>query len=476
MGVNYAEGGRAFTDPDRSFSDMDPGLVASLVTATADFALLIDADGRVVDVAMRHDVCPPEVYQAWIGKPFIDIVTSECKLKAKRLLSDGGNRADIRREINHAIPGAGDLPVSYTMLTLTKDGSRVALGRDLRSVSDLQQRLISAQLSYDHEFERVRSIEAQYRILFETGAETRLVIDPATRLVTEANAVARASCGAKDVVGTSAEELFARDSLTELDRLIAIAHSSGRTENGVLRLRDDDRTRVAVALRFFRHLGNARLSLQIQPLGDAAFGQQGGRADDLLAKLGFQLPEALIVLDSKMRIVVANQSYLDLVQIPELTQIVGRDLSGSIGNRGVELRVLKNAVDNQGIVRSLSTQLTPAHGMPITVDIGGTSFESGGDRYYGFVIRRRERPAMSPVQAGAEVRPANDMIGLVGQMPLRDIVRDTTDIIERLCIEAALELTGDNRASAAELLGISRQALYTKLRRFGIIGEAGDAR
>jgi hypothetical protein len=28
----------------------------------------------------------------------------------------------------------------------------------------------------------------------------------------------------------------------------------------------------------------------------------------------------------------------------------------------------------------------------------------------------------------------------------------TTDVIERLCIEAALELTGDNRASAAEML------------------------
>ena len=33
---------------------------------------------------------------------------------------------------------------------------------------------------------------------------------------------------------------------------------------------------------------------------------------------------------------------------------------------------------------------------------------------------------------------------------------------------AALELTGDNRASAAEILGLSRQSLYAKLRRHGI--------
>ena len=40
--------------------------------------------------------------------------------------------------------------------------------------------------------------------------------------------------------------------------------------------------------------------------------------------------------------------------------------------------------------------------------------------------------------------------------------------IERLCIEAALELSSDNRASAAELLGLSRQSLYVKLRRYGL--------
>jgi hypothetical protein len=34
------------------------------------------------------------------------------------------------------------------------------------------------------------------------------------------------------------------------------------------------------------------------------------------------------------------------------------------------------------------------------------------------------------------------------------------DLIERLCIEAALRITHDNRASAAEMLGLSRQGFY----------------
>ena len=50
---------------------------------------------------------------------------------------------------------------------------------------------------------------------------------------------------------------------------------------------------------------------------------------------------------------------------------------------------------------------------------------------------------------------------------------ETADLIEKLCIEAALKLTRDNRASASEMLGLSRQSLYVKLRRYGI-GEVSE--
>ena len=79
------------------------------------------------------------------------------------------------------------------------------------------------------------------------------------------------------------------------------------------------------------------------------------------------------------------------------------------------------------------------------------------------------------LRGGKELpRSASELTELVGRLPLRDIVRETTDLIEQLCIEAALDLTGDNRASAAEMLGLSRQSLYIKLRRFGIKDTPGD--
>jgi DNA-binding NtrC family response regulator len=80
----------------------------------------------------------------------------------------------------------------------------------------------------------------------------------------------------------------------------------------------------------------------------------------------------------------------------------------------------------------------------------------------------------TPPAAGELPRSVAQLTELIGRVPLRDLVREATDVIEKLSIEAALELTGNNRASAAEMLGLSRQSLYVKLRRFGLAEHAAD--
>ncbi|WP_395174382.1 helix-turn-helix domain-containing protein [Roseibium alexandrii] len=51
---------------------------------------------------------------------------------------------------------------------------------------------------------------------------------------------------------------------------------------------------------------------------------------------------------------------------------------------------------------------------------------------------------------------------------MKELIRESLDVVERICIEAALDQTNNNRASAAEILGLSRQSLYIKLRRHGL--------
>jgi DNA-binding NtrC family response regulator len=85
------------------------------------------------------------------------------------------------------------------------------------------------------------------------------------------------------------------------------------------------------------------------------------------------------------------------------------------------------------------------------------------------------RVATAPHGARDLTKAVEELTTLVGRVSLPTLVRDTTDLVERHFIEAALELTGDNRTTAAEVLGLSRQTLYVKLRRHGLSGGDSDA-
>jgi transcriptional regulator PpsR len=126
-------------------------------------------------------------------------------------------------------------------------------------------------------------------------------------------------------------------------------------------------------------------------------------------------------------------------------------------------------------VRLFATQMRGEYGSTSEVEISAVAVNSGPQRCLGFTIRDMGRRLTNDGRSTKELpRSASQMTELVGRLPLKDIVRETTDLIEQLCIEAALELTGDNRASAAEMLGLSRQSLYIKLRRFGILEGVGE--
>ena len=111
-------------------------------------------------------------------------------------------------------------------------------------------------------------------------------------------------------------------------------------------------------------------------------------------------------------------------------------------------------------------------GMTLPVEVSAV-YLSRPEPLYAFFVRDMDRRMQVAAGTTAAVsQPFAELSQLVGRRPIKDIVGETVDTIERMCIEAALELTHNNRASAAEMLGLSRQSLYVKLRRFGILSDA----
>ncbi len=150
-------------------------------------------------------------------------------------------------------------------------------------------------------------------------------------------------------------------------------------------------------------------------------------------------------------------------------QLRGESLERWLGRPGIDLNVLMANLRQHGSVRLFATTLRGEYGSTSEVEISAVAVSEGETPCLGFTIRNVGRRLAADVRSGRELpRSVEQLTELIGRVSLKDLVRETTDVIERLCIEAALELTGDNRASAAELLGLSRQSLYVKLRRYGL--------
>jgi transcriptional regulator PpsR len=181
------------------------------------------------------------------------------------------------------------------------------------------------------------------------------------------------------------------------------------------------------------------------------------------------VPDAFVITDNTLRILYTNAAFLDMTGIATKQQALGEQLSQFLGRAGLERNILVENLRDHGSVQNFGTVLRNQFADQEDVEISAVSVPDGVQEVFGFVIRGvRRRHAEQFLVEPEGRRSAGQLTELIGRMKLKDLVRESTDIVERLCIESALGLTKGNRAAAADLLGVSRQSLYSKLHRFGL--------
>ena len=124
-----------------------------------------------------------------------------------------------------------------------------------------------------------------------------------------------------------------------------------------------------------------------------------------------------------------------------------------------------------GAVKIYSTHLKSSFGTKIDIEASVSRNNSDTNGLIAFIVREvSSSDSRTPnSNINSKIENNQDEVTakeLVGSATLKEIVTDTTDVIEKICIEAALEITKNNRAAAADLLGLSRQSLYVKLGKF----------
>lgn len=470
---------REFETPSKSLGDLNAELAARLIAAASDVALIIDHDGVIRDVAFGSEELLREGYYDWLGKAWADTVTAESRPKVEALLRDARNNAPPRwRHINHPSAVGPDLPLSYSAIALPKEGrgravgQSLVFGRDLRRDAALQQRLISAQQAMERDHWRLRHMETRYRSLFQVSGEAVLILDAANGKLEEWNPAAAALMGV-DTLRTGIVLADCFDNTPDAKRRDSVAAMLGRVratghgETVAARLITQAK-QVDVSASLFRQEKSSHLLIRIGLPADAR-AVASDNPHRALAQLIQEAPDAFVVTDLDGLILSANHAFFDLAQVSTEAQVRGQALERWIGRTGVDMNVLITNLRQRGSVRMFATVCRGEFGAMCDVEISGVAVVTGPQHCMGFTIRDVSRRLVDDLKTGAAremPRSVGQMTELVGRMPLKDIVRDTTDLIEQLCIEAALELTHDNRASAAEMLGVSRQSLYVKMRRF----------
>jgi transcriptional regulator PpsR len=464
---------KRFKSPRRSLGDLDAEAAATLVAAAADVALIVYGKGVVRDVAFGSDELSRELDGAgkWIGHAWSDTVTVESRPKIAALLEDAAAQAEARwRQLNHPSTRGADVPVLYSVVPVGKGGRLVALGRDLRAIAALQQRLVDAQQSMERDYWRHRHAETRYRLLFQTTTEPVLIVDAATQKVLESNPAADALLGraGKSLAGRPFPEGFDAPSTQALHALLAGVRASGRPDAVQVRLAEE-RLPTTVSASIFRQETSSLFLLRFAPADGAAAAGALALEHSQVLKVVESTPDGFAITATDGRLLVANRAFVDLAQLTGEEQAQGQPLERWLGRPGVDVNVLLANLRQHKAVRLFRTVLRGEYGASTEVEINAVAVTNGDQPYYGFAIRNVAQRLPADARPVHELpRSVEQLTELVGRVSLKELVREATDVIERLCIEAALELTGDNRASAAEMLGLSRQSLYVKLRRYGL--------
>ena len=439
------------------------------VTAASDLSLIVDANGVIQGASGAADFAEEKI-GGWLGRRLVDTVTVESRTKVDELLRDASPGEITRwRQVNHPSPTGIDLPIRYTALRPDADGPILVLGRDMRTVAALQRRLADTQQTLERDYDRLRAAETRYRLLFQICGEAVLVVDSTTRRVIEANPAAARLLGraVRRLVGIDVVELFDQASLRTLEAQHGSLRSTGQAAD-IRAALPQGRGEVTISASLFRGEGGTSAILRLIPdpgMAGTGLGESTGTLPT--RALIESMPEGFVVTDSGHRVLWANAAFLELAQLAAEGQARGRPIEEWLARDETEARTLFATLQDHGSVRRFASVVRGIYGGIEDVEIAAVSLPSS-PACIGLSIRALPPRSALNVGTRAEPRSVEQMAELVGRVSMKTLVRETTDLIEKLCIEAALRITRDNRASAAEMLGLSRQGLYAKMRRYGV--------
>jgi transcriptional regulator PpsR len=464
-------GGTVPSHQDAATAFQDPAVVASILAAAVDLTVLMTPDGIICDQVMAGPDLPLGLFTGWPGKQLSETVTVESKPKIEQMLGEAGVVSPPRwRQVNHPVSDGRDIPISYSAVKVGPQGHIIAIGRDMSKVAVLQQRLLSAEQAVEQEYQRLRNAETRFRVLLQSATDAIVIVDARSGRIVECNPAASSVLNrpVKKLQNAIIDEVFHNDDVDSVKSALDGLRSLGKTEDIVLSPSDTQQQAV-VSFSMFRQENATYFLLRMVPHSVGTSAVVLPRTQSKVVKIISEMPDGFVVTDTDLKILSANAAFLEFVQLASEEQARGVSLDRWLGRQGVDVNLIVSQLLDKGEIRNFQTILRGQFGAMEDVEVSAVAVTEGETPCFGFALHQTSRQnARVSKQDQGLLRSVDEFTRLVGKVPLKDLVRESTDIIERLCIEAALQMNGDNRAGAAEMLGLSRQSLYVKLHRYGI--------
>jgi transcriptional regulator PpsR len=464
-------GGTVPSHKDAVTAFQDPAVVASILAAAVDLTVLMTPDGVICDQVMAGPDLPLGLFTGWPGKQLSETVTVESKPKIEQMLGEAGVVSPPRwRQVNHPVSDGRDIPISYSAVKVGPQGHIIAIGRDMSKVAVLQQRLLSAEQAVEQEYQRLRNAETRFRVLLQSATDAIVIVDARTGRIVECNP---AACSVLDrpmkkLQNAIIDDVFQNDDADAVKTALDGLRTVGKTDDIVLSPSDAQQQAV-VSFSMFRQENATYFLLRMVPHSVGTSAVVLPRTQSKVVKIISEMPDGFVVTDTDLKILSANAAFLEFVQLASEEQARGVSLDRWLGRQGVDVNLIVSQLLDKGEIRNFQTILRGQFGAMEDVEVSAVAVTEGETPCFGFALHQTSRQnARVSKQDQGLLRSVDEFTRLVGKVPLKDLVRESTDIIERLCIEAALQMNGDNRAGAAEMLGLSRQSLYVKLHRYGI--------
>ncbi|WP_238372861.1 transcriptional regulator PpsR [Heliomarina baculiformis] len=463
---------------DFSIPGIDSEYLPTVLASASDIALVVSHDGEVISVLSEEQSSRYGNLDHWKGRPLSEFLTIESRPKLQSVLDRfaKGHDKSITAELNHRDNATWQFPIRYHVHKVSREGTLLMIGRDLQQVAEAQQQLVQAQISLERGYEERREFDARYRMVMASTREAFVLVNVNDGRVRDLNDAAAnlLGSGVEELKGSAFAQEFKDRRRTEFtESLLSIAMSEQPADLSVMTRAS--RRFVSIVPNLFRAAGERYLLCRL----DAEDTEH--LVDDRLSlnlnALFRDGKDAIVFTDTKGVIESANEAFVDMIDFGNASDVKGRSIADYLSRGQIDMTILLENAARSGHMRVYSTRLKNELGGWTAVEISVSYLNLRARPSLAFLVRDASRvEAMrTTLNPQSEEAVHQNVVELVGSAKLKDIVAETNDVVEKLCIETAIELTRNNRAAAAEMLGLSRQSLYVKLRKYGLHDSESDS-